>query len=256
MQLSTVLRRSPFLMFMVGTSFFGLFLTVMLALNSPMGSENFLWRRPLIGFLFGLVCIFGISAVFFPKHCSAAFSFRKKAKRSRLDMGMFTSHRATSIMGGHHPDCEKFSAHVFRTNNRRLCAACTGLLLGGLFSLVGAWLYFFNGWGFGGSSLHVVFFGIVGVSLGLLQFKVRRSIVRMIVNSLFVFGALLLLVGIDELAQSVLADLFVIALTLFWLFTRISLSQWNNWRICYTCDVDSCEFHNSDKKGVELLSAA
>ena len=256
MQLSTVLSRSPVLMFMVGTSFFGLLLTAVLALNSPMGSENLLWRKPLIGSLFGLVCIFGILAVFFPKPCSAAFDFRKKAKRSHLDMGMFASHRATSVMGGHHPDCEKFSAHVFRTNNRRFCAACTGLLLGGLISLVGAWLYFFNGWSFGGNSLQAVFLGTIGVSLGLLQFKVRRNIVRIIVNSLFVLGALLLLVGIDELAQSVLADLFVIALTLFWLFTRISLSQWNNWRICYTCDVDSCEFRKSDKKGGELLSAA
>ena len=34
-------------MFMVGTSFFGLLLTAVLALNSPMGSENFLWRKPL-----------------------------------------------------------------------------------------------------------------------------------------------------------------------------------------------------------------
>lgn len=218
-------------------------------MNSPMGRGNFLWRKPLIGSLFGLICIFGILAIFFPRHCSAMFGSRKRAKRSHLDIGKLASYRAGSIMGGHHPDCERFSDHVFRVNSRRLCAACTGLLLGGLLSFVGAWIYFFGGWGFGGNGFQVVFFGIVGVGLGLLQFKTRSSIVRMIVNGLFVSGALLLLVGIDKLAQSILADLFVIALTLFWLFTRISLSQWNNWRICHTCDADSCEFHKSDKKG-------
>ncbi|MCK4320740.1 hypothetical protein KAW11_03905, partial [Candidatus Bathyarchaeota archaeon] len=122
-----------------------------------------------------------------------------------------------------------------------------GLLLGGLISLVGAFLYFFIGWSVGESSLQVVFVGLVGVSFGLFQFKVKRSVVRLVLNSFFVLGALLLLVGIDELAQSVFADLFLVICVAFWLFTRISLSQWNNWRICHTCNVESCGFRISGK---------
>jgi len=175
------------------------------------------------------------------------FDFRKKDKHGRLDVNMFAFHGTHSIAQGHHPDCEKFSAHVLRIGDRRFCAACTGLLLGGLISLVGAFLYFFIDWSVGESSLQIVFVGLVGVSFGLFQFKVKRSVVRLVLNSFFVLGALLLLVGINELAQSVFTDLFLVILVVFWLFTRISLSQWNNWRICYTCNVDSCEFRISGK---------
>jgi len=245
--LSQVLYRNPFLTFMIGVSFFGLLLVVVLALNPPIVRESFLWRKPLVGSLFWLICVFGILAVFISKQCSAVFDFRKKDKHERLDANMFAFHGTHSIAQGHHPDCENFSAHVLRIGDRRLCAACTGLLLGGLISLVGAFLYFFIGWSIGESSLQAVFVGLVGVSSGLFQFKVKRSVVRLVLNSFFVLGALLLLVGIDELAQSVFADLFLVILVVFWLFTRISLSQWNNWRICHTCNVDSCGFRISGK---------
>ena len=241
---------------MISVSFFGLLLVGALALNPPTVRESFLWRKPLIGSLFWLICIFGILAIFFPKQCSAVFDFKKKEKHEHSDENLFAFHGTRSIVQGHHPDCENFSAHVLRIGDRRFCAACIGLLLGGLISLVGAFLYFFVGWSVGESNLQAVSVGLVGVSFGLFQFKVKRSVVRLVLNSFFVFGALLLLVGIDELAQSVFADLFLVILIVFWLFTRISLSQWNNWRICYTCNVASCEFHKSGEKRVELLFAA
>jgi hypothetical protein len=248
--LSHVLYRNSVLMFMISVSFFGLLLVGALALNPPTVRESFLWRKPLIGSLFWLICVVGILAVFFPKQCSAVFDFKKKEKHEHSDENVFAFHGTHSIVQGHHPDCENFSGHVLRIGDRRFCAACTGLLLGGLISLVGASLYFFVGWSVGESSLQAVFVGMVGVSLGLFQFKVKRNVVRLVLNSFFVLGALLLLVGIDELAQSVFADLFLVILVVFWLFTRISLSQWNNWRICYTCNVASCEFRESGgKKG-------
>ncbi len=245
--MSQMLYRNPFLIFMIGVSFFGLLLVGVLALNPPIVRESFLWRKPLVGSLFWLICVFGILAVFFPKQCSAVFDFRKKEKHEHSDENLFAFHGTYSIARGHHPDCEKFSDHVFQIKGRRFCAACAGLLLGGLISLVGAFLYFFIGWSVGESSLQVVFVGLVGVSFGLFQFKVKRSVVRLVLNSFFVLGALLLLVGIDELAQSVFADLFLVILVAFWLFTRISLSQWNNWRICHTCNVESCGFRISGK---------
>jgi len=232
---------------MICVSFFGLLLVVVLALNPPIVRESFLWRKPLVGSLFWLICVFGILAVFFPRQCSAVFDFKKKEKHEHSDENLFAFHGTYSIAHGHHPDCEKFSDHVFQIKGRRFCAACTGLLLGGLVSLVGAFLYFFIGWSIGESSLQAVFAGLVGVSFGLFQFKVKRSVARLVLNSFFVLGALLLLVGIDELAQSVFADLFLVILVVFWLFTRISLSQWNNWRICHTCNVEPCGFRISGK---------
>ncbi|UCE29565.1 MAG: hypothetical protein JSV85_02270 [Candidatus Bathyarchaeota archaeon] len=247
---------SSVLTFMVGASFFGLLLVVALASSSHAEGESFLWRKPLVGSLFGLVCTFGILAVFFPKQCSAVLSSGKKGKHENRDVDVSAFHGTGSIVKGHHPDCRNFSDHVFRVGGRRFCAACTGLLLGGLIALVGAFLYFFVDWGVGESGIQVVFVGVIGVLSGLFQFKVKNNIVRLVVNCFFVFGALLLLVGIDGLVQSVLADLYVVALVVFWLLTRISLSQWNNWRICHTCNMESCEYRRSDKDGAKPLSSA
>lgn len=233
---------------MISVSFFGLLLVGVLALNPPTVKEGFLWRKPLIGSLFGLTCVFGIMAVFFPRQCSAMFDFGKEKKHGHSDKTRFAFHGIPSIAQGHHPDCEKFSGHVFRIKGRRFCAACSGLLLGGLISLVGTFLYFFAGWRVEQFSLQAVLLGLLGVSGGLLQFIVKGSFVRLFVNTFFVLGAFLLLVGIDELAQSVFVDMFLVILIVFWLFTRISLSQWNNWKICHTCNITSCEFRKSEKK--------
>jgi len=137
---------------------------------------------------------------------------------------------------------------VFRVGNRTFCTACTGLLLGGLSALAGTILYFFSNWRVEQISFLLVWVGILGVGFGLFQFKFK-GIVRLFLNIFFAFGAFLILIGVDELARSVAVDLFLIALTLFWLFTRISLSQWDHRRICYACKVVTCEIAGQRKKG-------
>jgi len=243
-----VLYRNFILMFLTGVSFFGLFLVGVLALNPPTMKDSFAWRKPLVGSLFGSICIFGIMAVFFPRQCSAIFDSSKKENHEHTDKGRFLFHGTLAMARGHHPDCEKFSDHVFQIKGRRFCAACAGLLLGGLASLVGAFLYFFGGWHIEQTTFQVVLVGLLGVIGGLIQFKVKTNFVRLFLNTIFVLGAFFLLIGIDELAQNVFADLFLVVLVVFWLFTRISLSQWNNWRICYTCNAVSCEFRKSEKR--------
>jgi len=52
---------------------------------------------------------------------------------------------------------------------------------------------------------------------------------------LFVFGAFLVLVGIDALAENLFVDLFLTVLISFWILTRIQLSQWDHSRICRDC---------------------
>ena len=235
-------------MFLTGVSFFGLFLVGVLALNPPAMKDSFVWRKPLVGSLFGSICIFGIMAVFLPRQCSAMFDFSQKEKHEHTGKSRFDFHGTVSMTHGHHPDCEKFSDHVFWIKGRRFCAACAGLFLGGLVSLVGASLYFFGGWHIKQISFQVVLVGILGIIGGLIQFKVKTNFVRLFLNTVFVLGAFLLLSGIDELAQNVFADLFLVILVVFWLFTRISLSQRNNWRICYTCNVASCKFRRSAKR--------
>jgi len=239
--MSQNLLRNPAEIFMTGLSLFGLFLAIMLAFNPPTVRESFLLRKPVIGSIFGLICILGILAALFPKQCSAVL----EEWSGRPNANNFASHRTSSTLHGHHPDCEGFSAHVFRIKERTFCTACTGLLLGGLVSLFGTALYFFGGLQAKQNSLLLVLGGVLGVGFGLFQFKVKRSFVRLLLNTYFVLGAFLVLVGIDELAQSVFADLFLVILIVFWLFTRISLSQWDHKRICYTCKQQTCRFRRT-----------
>jgi hypothetical protein len=108
-------------------------------------------------------------------------------------------------------------------------------------ALAGASVYFFGGWHVAEHSSLMVLLGILGVSFGLFQFKFR-NLVRLFVNTFFVLGALLMLVGVDELVRSLFFDLFVFSLIVFWLFTRISLSQWDHEVICSGCETENCSF--------------
>jgi hypothetical protein len=226
--------------FLTLLSLLGLLLIALLTAFPPNISGNIPWRKPLIGSIFSAICILGASAVFSPTHCSTILRL-KKSEAPNSNSRTFTSHTSSSSMQGHHPSCGEFSAHIFRIGNKTYCAACTGLLFGGLFALVGALLYFFASWHVGvqNSSLIVVV-GILGVGLGLFQFKFR-SFVRLLLNTFFVLGTLLILIGVDVLVHSLMFDLFVVSLILFWLFTRISLSQWDHRRICSECNGVACE---------------
>lgn len=243
--MSQNLFSSPFITYLVTISLFGLFLAGILAFYPPVVEESFLWRKPIVGSIFGSICILGILATFFPKKCSGVFDFRKEKKGSRYYLNLFASHGTSSTLQGHHPNCENFAAHVFRIGDETFCAACTGLLLGGLLALAGTLLYFFSDWRVEQSSSLMVWVGVLGVGFGLLQFKFR-SFFRLFLNIFFVLGTFFILIGIDKLVRSVAVDLFLIALTLFWLFTRISLSQWDHERVCYACEVATCEF--ADRK--------
>jgi hypothetical protein len=222
--------------FAISVSFFGLFTVLVIAINPPMIYESFLWRKPLIGSVFSLICILGTFAALFPRQCSRTFHFRKE------NMSL-TSHQIHS--SSHHPDCGKFSAHVIRVGNYTLCAACTGLLLGAIIALVGTTFYFFNGRNVEGVSFSVVLIGTAGIILGFLQLKFR-GFLRLLLNTFFVLGAFLILVGIDELAESLFADFFLTALIAFWILTRIQLSQWDHWRICSNCE-SRCEVWEAKK---------
>lgn len=235
-------HRSFDITFLILISFLGLLLIAVLTAYPPIATGSLPWRKPLIGSIFSLICILGILAVFLPTQCLKVLELRKKENPGNSNSGKFVSHRVSSSLQGHHPSCGKFSAHVFRIRSKTFCAACTGLLFGGLLALTGALLYFFGNWRFAeqNGSL-MVFVGILGVGLGLFQFKFR-NVVRLSLNIFFVLGTLFILIGIDEFVHSLMVDLFVVSLILFWLFTRISLSQWDHERICSDCNVAGCEF--------------
>jgi len=227
------------LMFAICVSIFGLFIVLGFALKPPVVNENFFWRKPLVGVVFSIICVFGIVAAFLPKQCSESFHFQKAEKNFELPA-------VSALLKAHHPNCEKFSAHVIYTGNYTFCAACTGLLIGALVALIGTAFYFFGGWSGEKTNFSAILIGVVGVVLGFSQLKFR-SFVRLMLNAFFVLGAFLILAGIDGLTQSLYIDLFLMVLIVFWLSTRISLSQWDHWRICSGCKT-LCEVRELKKK--------
>ena len=217
---------------------FGLFLIVLLTFFPPSTTENIPWRKILIGSIFSTICFFGCLVVFSPKLCTKSFNIKKKNKRSKLDQLFF--HSKSSFMQGHHSSCGKFTAHTFQIQGRIFCAACVGLLIGGLLALVGSFLYFFFSWDFTENSFVLVLMSIFGVGFGFLQLKFR-SLIRLSLNIVFVLGTFFILVGIDKIVHSLLIDLFVVSLILFWLYARISLSHWDHENICSNCNDVNCK---------------
>ena len=70
--------------------------------------------------------------------------------------------------------------------------------------------------------------------LGLAQIKLN-GYVKMAANALFVVGSGISLVAADLIGQSLLVDAYVLGLTVFMLWFRILLSEWNNKKVCVAC---------------------
>jgi hypothetical protein len=221
-------------------SLIGIALVLPLVVYKPTVHFNVSWRKPLIGSLLTLICITGVLAVFFPEKCTKTLHRRKRDEELTSDAKNARSYGKSISFRGHHPDCGKFAAHLIHVKGRAFCAACTGLLLGAFFVLAGTVLYFFINWNFLGlHSLWTVFVGQIGAALGLFQFKFR-GFTRSVLNAFFVIACFLILAGVDSFAENVLFDLYLIGLTIFWLFTRILTSQWNHLQICNACNIP-CE---------------
>lgn len=236
------------LVFLTGVSFFGLVLAGLLMVIPSISHVDFVWRKSVVGSIFGLICVLGSLASVFPGACSRGFGLRKReggGGHVHFGFGRGGSDYVggSGVLSGHHPRCGVFSSHVFRVGGRVLCASCSGLFLGGLLSLVGAILYFFGGLSVGGGAMLVGFVGLVGVAVGLLQcvlIRVDWGFVRVLSGSVFAVGAFLVLVSVDELVGDLFLDVFVILLTVFWILTRVSLSRWEHDGMCSGCDSVSC----------------
>jgi MFS family permease len=219
-------------------SAFGFLTVLLLALYASPSVETVTWRKPVVGAIFAVICFLGIVGSLSPRKCLETFGHKRGV------YAVVSSPRASGLavsIRGHHYDCGEFSSHTVRVNGHVLCAACTGLFLGGGGALLGTLLFFFSGLGVGQFGFLSVAVGVAAMIFGFLQVEFS-GFARLILNVLFVLGAFLILAGLDALIGSLLVDLFSIVLTVFWIFTRILLSQWDHWRICRRCPL-LCEAH-------------
>jgi len=223
--------------FAIAVSIFGLAFTSAAMLSRPTILDFTPYRKPLAGGVFASICILGALAVLFPKECSTGLHASKmKVEPKALKTG--PNNCTIPRRKGHHPDCGRYGDHVITLGNHCLCAACTGLLVGAIIALCGAFLYFFLNLNIRGINLPLVLIGQVGIVVGLVQFRFKHYI-RAFANSYFTVAALLILVGVDDALGSTFIDLYYILLIVFWLSTRILVSGWDHERICRKCP-DQC----------------
>lgn len=196
-----------------------------------------------MGTIFGTICLLGILAGIFPSSCSRPLHFG----RSDDDK---STHPSTSLTSsnpsfrGHHPGCRNFKGHILRFGNKVFCAGCVGLIFGAILSLIGVTFYFFFNLSFWPDYVPAFCIGLACVSCGLLQYQIfnwGNSLIHASVNSLFVCGVFLLLMDVDQSTRNTGADLYLIALSMFWLYTRITLSKVDHRGICAACGLEGCE---------------
>ncbi|HUJ84636.1 MAG TPA: hypothetical protein VLV84_03425 [Candidatus Acidoferrales bacterium] len=205
-------------------------LTLFLIIPTSRFAGNFPYTAPLVGMLYVTTCILGICAVFYPTQCQRTLAFKKDHKAP----GDQTLLLKAVQLKGHHPDCSEFEANRIVIGKTVLCAACSGLLVGAIVALAGAFLYFFMGYNFLWADPKVLVAGNVGMILGLLQFRFSKYS-KLVVNAFFVICSLLILVITDMLSKSLLLDLYAFCSIAFLLTTRIVLSDWNNKKTCIDC---------------------
>ena len=230
--------RNLTLLFSVSVSIFGLLLSIVFAVYPPKLEDDFAFRNIAVGSAFAAVCVLGILAVLHPDSCSGILNFEK---RDRYEHSSRRAHEPA--LRGHHPACEPYSTHVLCIDDRRFCATCSGLLVGATVVLVGIGMYFFGNLRIGEKPFILVSVGAIGLVLGLFYPCIPRfsnGFTRFFASILFAVGSFLILVSMEEAAANTSIDLFFIALSVLWILTRISLSQWEHQRTCSQCSLVSC----------------
>ncbi len=150
------------------------------------------------------------------------------------------SHSAQSNpdIRGHHPDCENFQPHILVFKNVVYCAGCSGLAIGAILSLIIIMLYII----FGLMSLSqefVFWFGGLFLTLGMLQhfIDLESSVVHFFLNIILVCGVAMIIITVDFMRTSIFINLYTLAITLFWISSRIRISQEEHIDTCNQCSL-------------------
>jgi hypothetical protein len=237
------LPMEPNLIFLIFVSLFGLVLSFVFVTISGGTPDGFDLRRPLVGSVFGTLCVLGAFAAIYPNACSKVFDYEKNLKPKDE-----SEEKQGPNIRGHHPTCRNYSAHILIVNSRILCSTCTGFSVGAIIALVGVGLFFFGPFSFGTRPFIAMIIGASAVSIGLLHsilpgFKVGFS--RFIASAFFAVGAFLILASIEDALSNTSIDFFIVLLSVLWLITDTALSRWDHRRICSNCALQTCSANSN-----------
>ncbi len=196
--------------------------------------------------LFMVICCLGAAAAVLPPKCSGIFHHRETGDYRLLE-GTGTNHDQWTVMfKGHHPTCGSFTNHVLQIRGKTYCAGCLGLLTGALIAIAVGLIYSLHIVRFGSETTFVFWFGFATVLVGLIQYAkplMMKGSVHFFLNVVFVIGAFFLLVGVIEINGSLVVEMYLLVMTLYWIFTRIILSEREHERTCTICEASSCAYH-------------
>lgn len=226
------------LAFLVVVSVFGLMLSIFFVVSPFTSEENAVFRNLVAASAFSLLCILGIFAALLPNLRKIA---SKRKDDTRYNLHDWEINESNFV--AHHPSCGEFSSHLLKIGNKELCATCSGLLVGAVIALLGTVLWF--SWNLRiGEPFKLVLVGSIAVALGLLQSALPRlsnGIIRFFGSTVFVLGAFLMFVSINEASKNILIDFFFIAVSLLWIMTKIAFSQNDHQQICSECSRYLCK---------------
>jgi hypothetical protein len=223
-------------LFLILTSIFSLILTLYLINYSNNHEEKISFHNIIIGSTFVSLCFIGSIASIFPNSCGKIFSSKGKKNQNTIHS------LKKSNSQGHHHQCKKYSNHTLKIRDKYLCATCTGLLTGAILGIVGSIMYFY-------AYLQVeiipilTILGAVGILFGFFQSiipKTKGPLSRFFAGILLVLGTFILLVNLDQVMNNTLIDFFFIATSIFWIFTKVNLSQREHKITCLNCSIKHC----------------
>jgi len=240
--------------FLILVSFSGLFFLVAMYLWSPQSTApsttHYSLNESIILFLFVVICILGIFAALYPSKCKTLLKFQNDSKQKTRSQGNIRSKQKIRSQDksqgniqfeGHHPDCGKFSLHTLTINGKKYCPGCFGLSVGASIAIVGIVIYYFVGYHFMKyPSIYgelLFWIGVCTVFLALLLivfFKVGKKL-KFISNMGLVTGSFMVLLGLDSVKGNFITELYFLILVIFWILTRIAVSETSHELICYDC---------------------
>ncbi len=225
-------------------SLLGLGLIPLIVLRTMIAPPDLVSQPQFVGLIFIIICLLG--AVVGVRPSSFSRLVPRKSKKVEYDDSQETEVlQRKPALRGHHYSCDPFSDHVLQIGNEVFCAGCTGLTTGAVFSVLGGVVYFFLGISFI-NELLVFWIGFSGVLIGLIQHQlyrlvsIKRGFFRFALNVIFVFGAFLLLVGANRIAENLTVDLYILCVILLWILNRIVMSKGEHERVCMQCDDKTC----------------
>ena len=140
---------------------------------------------------------------------------------------------------GHHPDCERYQSHILIFKDKAYCAGCSGLAIGAILAFSITTLYSILG--LGNIEAKLIFWsGAVLVTLGLIQHFIDLGIsyVHLLLNVSLVSGVSMMIITIDSMSSGFFTRFYALAMTLFWISSRIRISQEEHFDICDSCHLE------------------